>query len=61
MSDPEVISECRRWLRFAEEDIEEGRRIMRQESPVYRHVCWFGQQKEDLKTRGQEVSEPGPP
>ncbi len=44
MSDPEVIAETRRWLRYAREDLAEAARILDQQRPVCRHACWFAQQ-----------------
>ncbi|HUT01939.1 MAG TPA: HEPN domain-containing protein [Phycisphaerae bacterium] len=44
MSDPAVIEEARRWLRFAREDLCQAESLVAQEQAVYRHACWFAQQ-----------------
>lgn len=44
MSDPEQLSEVRRWLRYAREDLEAAATLLAQQSVVPRHLCWLAQQ-----------------
>ena len=44
MSDPLVIEEARRWLRYAREDLHQSESVLAQDQPVFRHACWFAQQ-----------------
>jgi HEPN domain-containing protein len=43
LSGPEVIAECRRWLRFAREDLDAGAAIFAS-GGTPRHACWLAQQ-----------------
>ena len=38
------IQEALRWLRFADEDLDVARRLMRDDRVAVRHVCWLSQQ-----------------
>ena len=42
-ADPQV-QEALRWLRFAREDLEVARRLLRDDRVAVRHVCWLSQQ-----------------
>jgi HEPN domain-containing protein len=44
MNGPELQSEARRWLRFAQEDLREAERLLASPDSVPRHLCWFAQQ-----------------
>lgn len=44
MSDTEQLSEVRRWLRYAREDLEAAETLFAQQSVVPRHLCWLAQQ-----------------
>ena len=52
MSSPEIVAEVRRWLRFAEEDLEAAESLLRDESFVPRHVCWLSQQAAEKSIKG---------
>jgi len=40
MSDPQVIAETERWLRYAREDLAQAERILHQDQPICRHACF---------------------
>jgi HEPN domain-containing protein len=44
MSDPDLIIEARRWLRFAREDLGTAERLLAEGTFVPRHICWLAQQ-----------------
>ncbi len=43
MSDPDIIAEARRWLRYAQEDLAAALANVSQ-GGAPRHACWFAQQ-----------------
>lgn len=44
MNAPELVGEARRWLRFAEEDLDVAQRLLATDGISPRHVCYFAQQ-----------------
>ena len=44
MNEPEHRVESRRWLRFAEEDLQAAETLMHVSGVLPRHVCWLAQQ-----------------
>ena len=44
MNDPELRKEALRWIRFAQEDLQEAERLLGLQEAVPRHICWFAQQ-----------------
>lgn len=53
MSDPELIVEATRWLRFAREDLGTAEHMLAEGSFVPRHICWLAQQATSFPTVGQ--------
>jgi HEPN domain-containing protein len=44
MSEPEALSEVRRWLRYAQEDLRTAEALLAQKGIPPRHICWLAQQ-----------------
>jgi HEPN domain-containing protein len=44
MSNPEILAEVRRWVRFAREDLQAAEKLLTEATVVPRHVCWLAQQ-----------------
>jgi hypothetical protein len=44
MNEPEHLTETRRWLRFASEDIKAAETLLKEGGGKPRHVCWLAQQ-----------------
>ncbi|GBD30565.1 hypothetical protein HRbin32_01673 [bacterium HR32] len=57
MNGPELQSEARRWLRFAQEDLREAERLLASPDSVPRHVCWFAQQAAEKSLKAGLVLE----
>jgi HEPN domain-containing protein len=57
MSDPDLIAEARRWLRFAREDLGTAERLLAEDSFVPRHICWFAQQAAEKALKAALVFE----
>ncbi len=56
MSNPEQVAEVRRWLRFADEDLDTAERLLLDEASIPRHVCWLSQQAVEKALKGGLVS-----
>jgi HEPN domain-containing protein len=57
MNGPELQSEARRWLRFAQEDLRVAERLLASPDSVPRHVCWFAQQAAEKSLKAGLVLE----
>ncbi len=44
MSEPERLSEARRWLRYAKEDLLAAETLLKVKGMSPRHACWLAQQ-----------------
>jgi len=44
MNETERLAETRRWLRYAQEDLEAAETLLQQQTVVPRHICWLAQQ-----------------
>lgn len=56
-ADPQV-QEALRWLRFAHEDLEVARQLLRDDRVAIRHVCWLSQQAAEKALTLDEVRFP---
>jgi hypothetical protein len=43
MSEPDHVVEARRWLQYAQEDLQAAELILQHPTIAYRHVCWLAQ------------------
>jgi len=57
MNGPELQSEARRGLRFAQEDLRVAERLLASPDSVPRHVCWFAQQAAEKSLKAGLVLE----
>ncbi|MBI4470740.1 MAG: HEPN domain-containing protein [Acidobacteria bacterium] len=57
MSDPELLREVARWLRFASEDLHAAETLSREKEFIPRHVCWLAQQAAEKALKGALVSQ----
>jgi HEPN domain-containing protein len=57
MSSPELLAEARRWLRFADEDIDAAEALCTDPDVVPRHACWLAQQAAEKALKGALVVE----
>lgn len=57
MNDPETISEARRWLRFAREDLDVAQRLLATDETPSRHVCFLSQQSAEKALKAALVLE----
>jgi HEPN domain-containing protein len=44
MGNTEHLAETRRWLSYAQEDLEAAEALVEQQTVVPRHICWLAQQ-----------------
>jgi|GEM_PF-80516 len=57
MNDPELRKEALRWIRFAQEDLQEAERLLGLQEAVPRHICWFAQQAAEKALKAALVLE----
>ena len=58
MNAPELLAqEARRWLRFADEDLDAAQRLLADRSSAPRHVCWHSQQAAERALKAALVFE----
>jgi HEPN domain-containing protein len=48
MSEPDFVIEAKRWLQYAQEDLNAAELILKHPTIAHRHVCWLAQQCADL-------------
>ena len=56
MTQPDAAFEARRWLRFAEEDLETAEMVIKQRLPA-REACWLAQQAAEKALKAALVYE----
>ena len=57
MSNPELLDEIRRWLRFAREDLEAVEALLGEADFIPRHACWLAQQAAEKALKAALVSQ----
>ncbi len=57
MSDPELVDEARRWLRFATEDLEVAQNLLKADEAPSRHACSLAQQAAEKALKAALVLE----
>jgi HEPN domain-containing protein len=62
MSDPELLADIAKWLRYAREDLSLAREMMSRDHVVPRHVCLYSQQAAEKALKAalfyQEIEAP---
>ena len=57
MSDPELVDQARRWLRFAMEDLDVAQRLLATDGSRPRHACFLAQQAAEKALKAALVLE----
>jgi HEPN domain-containing protein len=52
MSEPDFVIEAKRWLQYAQEDLNAAELILKHPTIAHRHVCWLAQQCTEKVIKG---------